>query len=44
MSVQSNSQLKLKFVNLDICEFEMNGVKLIYQANSFIVKDNIYEF
>ena len=44
MSVQSNSQLKLKFVNLDIREFEMNGVKLIYQENSFIVKDNIYEF
>ena len=31
MSVQSNPQLKLKFVNLDIDEFEMNGVKLIYQ-------------
>ena len=43
MSVQSNHQLKLKFVNLDIGEFEMNGVKLIYQENSFIVKDNIYE-
>ena len=43
MSVQSNPQLKLKFVNLDIFEFEMNGVKLIYQENSFIVKDNIYE-
>ena len=44
MSVQSNPQLKLKFGNLDIGEFEMNGVKLIYQENSFIVKDNIYEF
>ena len=43
MSVQSNPQLKLKFGNLDIGEFEMNGVKLIYQKNSFIVKDNIYE-
>ena len=43
MSVQSNPQLKLKFVNLDIGEFETNGVKLIYQENSFIVKDNIYE-
>ena len=43
MSVQSNPQLKLKFGNLDIGEFEMNGVKLIYQENSFIVKDNIYE-
>ena len=43
MSVQSNPQLKLKFGNLDIGEFEMNGVKLIYQENSVIVKDNIYE-
>ena len=43
MSVQSNPQLKLKFGNLDIGEFEMNGVKLIYQENSFIVKFNIYE-
>ena len=43
MSVQSNPQLKLKFVNLDIGEFEMNGVELIYQENAFIVKDNIYE-
>ena len=22
----------------------MNGVKLIYQENGFVVKDNIYEF
>ena len=43
MSVQSNPQLKLKFGNLDIGEFEINGVKLIYQENAFIVKDNIYE-
>ena len=43
MSVQSNAQLKLKFGNLDIGEFVMNGVKLIYQENAFIVKDNIYE-
>ena len=43
MSVQSNPQLKLKFGNLDIGEFEMTGVKLIYHENSFIVKDNIYE-
>ena len=43
MSIQSNPQLKLKFGNLDIGEFEMNGVKLTYQENSFIVKD-IYEF
>ena len=43
MSVQCNPQLKLKFGNLDIAEFEMNGVKLIYQANAFIVKDKIYK-
>ena len=43
MSVQSNPQLKLKFGNLDIGEFEMNGFKLIYQENAFIVKDTIYE-
>ena len=44
MSVQSNPQLKLKFGNLDIAKFEMNGVRLIYQENAFIDKDNIYEF
>ena len=44
MSVQSNPQLKLKFGKLDIGKFEMNGVKLIYQENAIIVKDNIYEF
>ena len=44
MSLQSNSQLRLKFGNLDTGEFEMNGVELIYQENAFIVKDNIYEF
>ena len=44
MSVQSNPQLKLKFGNLDIGEFEKNGFKLIYQENAFIVKDNVYEF
>ena len=43
MSVQSNPQLILKFGNLDIGEFEMNGVKLIYQENAFVVKDDIYE-
>ena len=43
MSVQFNPQLKLKFGNLDNGEIEMNGVKLIYQENAFIVKDNIYE-
>ena len=40
MSVQSNPQLKLKFGNLDIVEFELNGVKLIYQENAFIVYMN----
>ena len=44
MSIQSNPQLKLKFGNLDIAEFEMNGVKLIYQENALIIKDNRYEF
>ena len=44
MSVQSNTQLKLEFGNLDIAEFEMNGVTLIYQENAFIVKDNICDF
>ena len=43
MSVQSNRQLMLQLGNLDIVEFEMSGVKLIYQENAFIVKDNIYE-
>ena len=43
MSVQSNPQLKLKFVNLDIGELEMNGVKLNYQENAYIGKDNKYE-
>ena len=43
MSVQSNPQLKLKFGKLDIGEFEMNDVKLVYQEKAFIVKDNIYE-
>ena len=43
MSVQSNPQLNLKFGNLDIAELEMNGVKVIYQENAFIVNDNIYE-
>ena len=43
MSVQSNPQLELKFVNLDIGEFEMNGVKLNYQENAFIVKDKIFD-
>ena len=41
MSVQSNPQLKLKFGNLNVGEFEINGVKLIYQENAFMVKDNM---
>ena len=41
MSVQSNPQLKLKFGNLNIGEFKINGVKLIYQENAFMVKDNM---
>ena len=32
------------FGNLDIGEFEINVVKLIYRENAFIVEDNIYEF
>ena len=44
ISIQSKPQLKLKFVSIDIAEFEMNGVKLVYQENAFIVNDNIYEF
>ena len=43
VSVQSNPQIKLKFGNSDIGEFEKNGVKLIYQENAFIVKYNLYE-
>ena len=43
MTNQTNPQLELKFGNLDIGEFEMNGVIVTYQYNSFIVKDNIYE-
>ena len=31
MTVQTNPQLNLLFGNLDIGEFEMNGVKLTYQ-------------
>ena len=41
---QSILQFKLFFGNLDVGEYEMNGVKLTYQENSLIVKDNIYEF
>ena len=44
MTVQTNPQLKLLFGNLDIGEFEMNGVKLTYQYNSFIVRDNLFKF
>ena len=41
MKIPSNPQLKLLFGNLDIGEFEMNVVKITYQENSFIVKNNI---
>ena len=44
MTIQSNPQLKLLFGNLDIGEFEKNGIKVTYQGKSFIIKDNIYEF
>ena len=44
MAKQSNPQLKLLFVNLDIGEFKMNDVKVFYQEKAFIVRDNIYEF
>ena len=44
MTNQSNPQLQLSFGNLDIGEFEMNGVRVFYQENTFIVRDNIYEF
>ena len=45
MIQQTKPQLKL-MVNkkLDPGEFEMNGVKLTYQDNSFLDKDSIYEF
>ena len=44
MTNNSNPQLKSFFGNLDVCGFGMNGVKLTYQDNSFIVEDNIHEF
>ena len=44
MAIQTNFQLKFLFGNVDIGEFEKNGVKLPYQENSFIDKDNNYEF
>ena len=42
MTIQSNPQLKLLFGNLDIGEFEMNGVKVTYQENSFLVKNIMF--
>ena len=44
MTNQSKPQFKFFSGNLDVGEFKMNGVKLTYQENSFIVKDNIYKF
>ena len=44
MTNQSNPLLQLSFGDLDIGEFEMNGVRVFYQENKFIVRDNIYEF
>ena len=44
MTIQSNPQLSLLFGYLDTGEFEMNGVKVTYQENSYMVKDNIYKF
>ena len=44
MGAQSNPQLQLKFKNLDIGEFEMNGVKVTYHDDSFLVRRNICEF
>ena len=44
VTIQSNPQLKFLCGNLDIGEFEMNGVKLTHQEKSFIVKKNFYEF
>ena len=44
MGAQSNPQFQLKFKNLDIGEFEMNGVKVTYHDDSFLVGDNICEF
>ena len=40
---QSEPQLKFLFGNLDNGEFEMDGVKVTYQGNSFRIKDNLYE-
>ena len=40
---QFNPQLQTKFKNLDIGEFEMNGVEVTYHDNSFIVRENRYE-
>ena len=44
MTVQFSPQLKFLFGNLDIGEFEMNGVKPTYHEDSFVVKYNVYEF
>ena len=44
MGRQSNPQLQLKLENMSNGEFEIDGVKVTYDDNSFIVKDNIYKF
>ena len=44
MTIQFKPQLKSLLGNLDFVDFEMNGVKVIYQENLLIVKHNISEF
>ena len=44
MTNQPNPQLQLSFGNLDIGEFKINGVRVFYQENAFIVRVIIYEF
>ena len=43
MPTQSEPQLKFLFGNFDNGEFEMDGVKVTYQGNSFRIKDNLYK-
>ena len=44
MTNQSIPQLQLSFGDLDIVEIKMNGVRVFYQENTFIVRDKINEF
>ena len=44
MTNQPNPQIQLSFGELDIGEFKMKGVRVLYQENTIIVRDNIYEF